>query len=45
MDRKTKNNEVLIDNLRFANGVTLSKDETFVFVAETGLSRVHKLVF
>ncbi|CAG9860313.1 unnamed protein product, partial [Phyllotreta striolata] len=38
----TKKNEVLIDNLRFANGVKLSQDEDFVLVGETMYNRVHR---
>lgn len=33
---------MLLPNLHFANGVALSDDETFVIVAETGRSRLHK---
>lgn len=39
---KTKKNSVLIDGLHFANGVMLSNDESFVIVAETGRSRIHR---
>ncbi|KAI5705849.1 hypothetical protein M8J75_002337 [Diaphorina citri] len=39
---KTKKNKVLIANLHFANGVELSADESFVIVAETMSSRVHR---
>ncbi|CAG9763984.1 unnamed protein product [Ceutorhynchus assimilis] len=39
---KTKTNKVLIDELFFANGVALSKDEEFVIVAETGSSRIQR---
>nr|AGL98097.1 hemomucin [Macrocentrus cingulum] len=38
----TKTNEVLIEDLAFANGVKLSDDESFVLVAETQASRVVK---
>ncbi|XP_012272003.1 adipocyte plasma membrane-associated protein [Orussus abietinus] len=38
----TKKNEVLIENLLFANGVKLSHDESFVIVAETFRSRIMK---
>lgn len=41
-DAKTKKNTVLIDNLHFANGVILSKDEDFVLVVETFYSRIHR---
>lgn len=39
---KTKKNTVLIDGLHFANGVALSQDESFLIVAETGRSRIHR---
>jgi hypothetical protein len=39
---KTKNNEVLIDGLHFANGVVLSPKEDFVLVAESIRSRIHR---
>ncbi|KAK2580212.1 hypothetical protein KPH14_012472 [Odynerus spinipes] len=38
----TKTNEVLVENLAFANGVLLSKDESFVIVLETFASRIIK---
>ncbi|KAI4477738.1 hypothetical protein M0804_012566 [Polistes exclamans] len=38
----TKTNEVLIENLAFANGVKLSKDESFLLVVETLSSRIIK---
>lgn len=41
-DPKTKSSSVLIDNLHFANGVQLSKDEDFVMVAELVRSRVWR---
>ena len=41
-DSKAKTNTVLINNLHFANGVVLAKDESFVLVAETVMSRVHR---
>lgn len=34
---------VLLDNLQFANGVALARDESFVAVAETGAYRVARL--
>lgn len=34
--------EILLENLSFANGVCLSRDESFVLVAETGSYRVRK---
>ncbi|XP_011504709.1 PREDICTED: adipocyte plasma membrane-associated protein-like [Ceratosolen solmsi marchali] len=41
-DAKTKKNQVLVDNLAFANGIALSKDEDFIIVAETFASRIIK---
>lgn len=41
-DPKRNKHTVLIDNLLFANGVALAPDESFVVVAETGMSRVHR---
>lgn len=41
-DPKTKAASVLINNLHFANGVQLSKDEDFVMVAELVRSRVWR---
>lgn len=38
----TKTSSVLIDNLHFANGVQLSKNEDFVMVAELARSRVWR---
>jgi sugar lactone lactonase YvrE len=38
----TKENEVLMRNLAFANGVMLSDDESFVIVAESMASRIMK---
>ncbi|KAL1501891.1 hypothetical protein ABEB36_007131 [Hypothenemus hampei] len=37
---KTKENVVLIDNIHFANGVVLSKDEDFVIVSESARNRL-----
>ncbi|XP_046401505.1 adipocyte plasma membrane-associated protein-like [Ischnura elegans] len=37
---KTKQNEVLVDNLYLANGVSLSSEENYVLVAETMASRI-----
>ncbi|KAG8036332.1 hypothetical protein G9C98_003655 [Cotesia typhae] len=39
---KTKKNTVLLENLGFANGIKLSDDESFIFVAETLTSRIIK---
>ncbi|XP_015518729.2 adipocyte plasma membrane-associated protein [Neodiprion lecontei] len=41
-DSSTERNTVLVANLGFANGVKLSKDESFVVVAETMTSRLSK---
>uniref|UniRef100_A0A1B6I6F1 Strictosidine synthase conserved region domain-containing protein n=1 Tax=Homalodisca liturata TaxID=320908 RepID=A0A1B6I6F1_9HEMI len=41
-DPKTKINTVLIDKLHFANGVALSRDESFVLVSDLLRSRVMK---
>lgn len=41
-DPKTKTNEVLIENIHFANGVGLTSDESFVIVAELSLSRIYR---
>ncbi|XP_060536494.1 adipocyte plasma membrane-associated protein Hemomucin-like [Cylas formicarius] len=41
-DAKTKQNTVLIDNIHFANGVSLSDDEEFILIAETARSRIHR---
>ncbi|KAG4075038.1 hypothetical protein HA402_014437 [Bradysia odoriphaga] len=41
-DPKTRTSKVLIDNLHFANGVQLSRDEDFVMVAELVRSRVWR---
>lgn len=38
----TKRNEVLMNNLAFANGVKLSEDESFVIVSESVASRITK---
>lgn len=38
----SKENEVLLKNLHFANGVALSADESFLIVAETFASRLLK---
>ena len=35
--------EVMMDNLFFANGVTLGPSEQYVLVNETGMGRVHRL--
>nr|XP_018908549.1 PREDICTED: adipocyte plasma membrane-associated protein-like isoform X1 [Bemisia tabaci] len=39
---KTGKSEVLVKGLRFANGVFLADDESYVAVAETFASRVHR---
>jgi sugar lactone lactonase YvrE len=38
-DSISKKTKVLIQGLRFPNGVAVSKDGSFVVVAETGMSR------
>lgn len=38
-DPVTKKAKVLIQGLRFPNGVAVSKDGSFIVVAETGMSR------
>jgi len=38
----TKQTEVLMDELQFANGVSLAKDGSFVLIAETGRYRVWR---
>lgn len=38
----TKKNEVLLNNLAFANGLKLSEDESFVIIAETMSFRIIK---
>jgi len=35
-----KGTEVVMDNIHFANGVALAKDESFVLINETPCSRV-----
>ena len=42
-DPATQGIEILIDDLFFANGVTLGPNDDFVLVNETGLGRVHRL--
>jgi sugar lactone lactonase YvrE len=41
-DPKTKKSTVLMQGIRFANGVQLSKDESFLLVAESAESRIFK---
>ncbi|BES90090.1 Strictosidine synthase [Nesidiocoris tenuis] len=41
-DPKSKKNTVLIDNLHFANGVLLSRDESFVLVVESMRSKIWR---
>uniref|UniRef100_A0A1B6MR15 Strictosidine synthase conserved region domain-containing protein n=1 Tax=Graphocephala atropunctata TaxID=36148 RepID=A0A1B6MR15_9HEMI len=41
-DPKTKSNTILIDNLHCANGVALSRDESFVLVCDLFRSRILK---
>ena len=42
-DPETKQIEVMMDGLFFANGVTLGPNEDYVLVNETGMGRVHRL--
>lgn len=44
-DTETKEVKVLLDQLRFANGVQLSPDEDFVLVAETTMARIRRCVW
>lgn len=39
---KDKTTKVLLDQISFANGIALSKDESFVLVCETGRERILK---
>lgn len=39
----TRKTHVVTEGLWFANGVTLSKDESFVAVVETNVQRVHRV--
>jgi sugar lactone lactonase YvrE len=41
-DPETKSTRVLIDGLVFANGVTLSSEEDYVLVTETGRPSIHR---
>ncbi|XP_010554777.1 PREDICTED: protein STRICTOSIDINE SYNTHASE-LIKE 8-like [Tarenaya hassleriana] len=41
-DMKTKETKVLMTGLGFANGVTLSKDRSFVLVAEPPAAKIHR---
>lgn len=40
----TKEVKVLLDQLRFPNGVQLSPEEDFVLVAETTMARIRRCV-
>ncbi|KAK9874105.1 hypothetical protein WA026_002459 [Henosepilachna vigintioctopunctata] len=40
---KTGKNEVLLDNLHFANGVKLSHNEDYLLVSETNKNRIHRI--
>ena len=42
-DPATRQTEVMMDGLFFANGVTLGPNEDYVLVNETGMGRVHRL--
>lgn len=43
-DMETKEVKVLLDQLRFPNGVQLSPEEDFVLVAETTMARIRRCV-
>ena len=42
-DPATQQTDVMMDDLFFANGVTLGPNEDYVLVNETGMGRVHRL--
>jgi sugar lactone lactonase YvrE len=42
-DPATKTTRVVLPDLRFANGVAVSPDQTFVLVCETGRYRLHRV--
>ena len=42
-DPRTKITRTVLSNLRFANGVAVSPDQSFVLVVETGEYRVHRV--
>jgi sugar lactone lactonase YvrE len=42
-DPRTKTTTTLLKDLRFANGVAMSPDQSFVVVVETGKYRIHRL--
>jgi sugar lactone lactonase YvrE len=42
-DPATKTTRVVLGDLRFANGVAVSPDQTFVLVCETGRYRLHRV--
>jgi len=41
-DPATRQTKVLLEGLVYANGVTLSKNEDFILIAETGRPSIHK---
>lgn len=41
-DPKTKQNTVLVKNIHFANGISLSEDESFIIISETSKYRLLK---
>eukprot|EP00026_Physarum_polycephalum_P009358 Phypoly_transcript_09479.p1 GENE.Phypoly_transcript_09479~~Phypoly_transcript_09479.p1 ORF type:complete len:406 (+),score=50.89 Phypoly_transcript_09479:72-1289(+) len=41
-DPSTKTTRVLMDGLVYANGVTLSKDEDYILIAESGKPSIHR---
>jgi sugar lactone lactonase YvrE len=42
-DPKTKTTRTVLSQLAFANGVAVSRDQTFLLVVETGKYRVHRV--
>lgn len=42
-DPKTKTTRVLLGDLRFANGVAVSPDQSYLLVVETGKYRIHRV--
>ena len=39
----TRKTQVVAQDIWFANGVTLSKDESFAAVVETNVQRIHRI--
>jgi sugar lactone lactonase YvrE len=42
LDMKTRKAELLLGGLYFANGVSLSQDESYILVAETAIARIQR---